>query len=77
MAVAFSLEELEPAVALEFFSQDESFADFAVFDLHQLIIDVASGVAFTEDLEGLFVPAHGDEETGRFRDQPDGNQLND
>ena len=61
MAIALCLEELEPAVAFEFLFKGENLADFAILDLHQLVVHVASGVAFTQDPKGLIVLAFGNE----------------
>ena len=48
-------------IAFEFLFQGESLADFAVLDLHQLVIHVTSGVALAKDLKGLIVLASGNE----------------
>lgn len=70
MAVARGFEELEPAVAFEFLLQGEGLADLTIFDLHELVVHISTGVAFAKDLKGLFVLALGDEVAGRLGNEP-------
>ena len=76
-AVTTSLDQLLPAVTLELLLHLDGFLDLAVLELDQLVLLVAAGVVVSENLESLLVLALGDQVTGRLRDEPDGNHLED
>lgn len=75
VAVTLGLEQLNPSVLLELLLESDGFTDFLVFDLDELVISVTASVCLGEDVECLLVLALLNEVTWRFRDEPDGEQL--
>lgn len=75
MAVSRGLEKFEPSVTFELFLEDKSLADFTIFDLDELRIDVSSSMTFAQDLQRLLVLSFCDEEAGGFRNKPAMGQL--
>jgi len=77
VAVTLCLPEDRPALRLELLLELESGVDFLDFELDELVLLVSIGVGPGEDVKSLFRFTLGDEETGRFVDEPDEDKLED
>ncbi len=75
VSVARCSEKVKPRIGFEFSLESESFANLAIFDLHELVFSIATRVAFCEDIEGFFVLAFGNKISRGFRDEPVPGQL--
>ena len=77
VAVSLCLPKDSPALSLELLLELESGVNLLDLELDELILLVAIGVGLCEDVESLFGFTLGDEETGRFVDEPDEDELED
>lgn len=75
VAVTLGLDELAPAVALEFLLELDGVLDLLELDLHDLIVEVAVGVNLGEGLVSLLNLAVGNHPARRLGDEPDEAQL--
>lgn len=77
VAVTLCLPENRPALSLELLLELESGVDLLDFELDQLVLLISIRVGPCEDVKSLFGFTLGDEETGRFVDEPDEDELED
>jgi len=77
VAVTLCLPEDSPALRLELLLELKCGVNLLDFELDQLVLLVTVRVGPCEDVESLFGFTLGDEETGRFVNQPDEDKLED